>query len=487
MALTKKQRDALPDDDFAMPGKRELPIHDEVHVREAWDMVDRTEGLSEGEKAEARRRILERARRFGIDTSEWKEHPHFEWRWDKPLHHVRLSGFAALGAMSLQLPEVPDHPNRMPFSGVLTYVDMPSDMAVGGSGGKKTYLPRAVAEAALPSLLGMAIDFTPNFDGHDPTRKIGLISDATIIGKAVQIQGFFYAEDFPQECARIRAEKNELGFSYEFKAQTQPMTADVTQIVSGSFTGAAVLYKDKAAYQSTSLAAKAEELTMTEDELKALLAEAIAPIAATLTSVTADIAALKAKGSGDPLQANKDMIEKIKPHATALRNCAAAMEAAGIGLHSTSGHVTVLHHMAAHMEAAAARGETPYIYRDHDWTFRGSVDPHARPNGTLAEDPALKALDDKVSAATTALEALATKITDLQAASFRAATPPDRKTLPAEITSLLAKGHLTEDQTKSGLTEVELSQVLDKAGITNRQDRIATKLAVTQSGLLKAA
>ena len=68
-ALSAKERDALPDHMFAVPGKRALPMHDESHAKLAWDMVDRTEGLTAEEKATARKRILARMREMGMDVS----------------------------------------------------------------------------------------------------------------------------------------------------------------------------------------------------------------------------------------------------------------------------------------------------------------------------------------------------------------------------------------------------------------------------------
>ncbi len=71
-ALDAEQRNKLDADQFAVPGKREMPIHDAEHVKLAWDMVDRTQGLSEAERAEARRRILAKAKSLGLDTQGWK-------------------------------------------------------------------------------------------------------------------------------------------------------------------------------------------------------------------------------------------------------------------------------------------------------------------------------------------------------------------------------------------------------------------------------
>ncbi len=69
--LTTKERDDLAADMFAVPDKRELPIRDRDHVEAAWREVDRTEGLTDAERATARRRILARAHTLGVDTAGW--------------------------------------------------------------------------------------------------------------------------------------------------------------------------------------------------------------------------------------------------------------------------------------------------------------------------------------------------------------------------------------------------------------------------------
>ena len=72
-ALSDAERDQLPDNDFAVPAKRKLRIDDTKHVKLAWDMVDRTQGLTPAERRTARRRILARAAKLGIDTSGWEQ------------------------------------------------------------------------------------------------------------------------------------------------------------------------------------------------------------------------------------------------------------------------------------------------------------------------------------------------------------------------------------------------------------------------------
>lgn len=69
--LSTEEREELDSKEFAVPSKRKLPINDKEHVKLAWDMVDRTEGLTDKEREEARKRILAKAKELGVDTSDW--------------------------------------------------------------------------------------------------------------------------------------------------------------------------------------------------------------------------------------------------------------------------------------------------------------------------------------------------------------------------------------------------------------------------------
>ncbi|HTS37805.1 MAG TPA: hypothetical protein VMH04_19175 [Candidatus Solibacter sp.] len=109
----------------------------------------------------------------------------------------------ALESMALEMPEVKRHPNRAAFRGVLTMVDVPSKRAPSGSNGRRVVLTRAAAEAALPSLLGMALDYAPSFDRHDVQRKVGVITSAEIVGNNLEVGGYLYAKDFPEVVREI--------------------------------------------------------------------------------------------------------------------------------------------------------------------------------------------------------------------------------------------------------------------------------------------
>jgi len=103
-----------------------------------------------------------------------------------------------LQTMAVEMPEVEGHPNRAGFRGVLTMVDTPSTRAPQGSKGKRVLLTRAAAEAAIPSLIGMALDYAPGFDGHDARRKVGVITRAEVVGRKLEVGGYLYAKDFPE-------------------------------------------------------------------------------------------------------------------------------------------------------------------------------------------------------------------------------------------------------------------------------------------------
>ncbi len=119
-----------------------------------------------------------------------------------------------LEAMAVQIPFVDKHPNRVAFEGVLTVVNTASDKAPSGARGHRVMLTRDAAETALPSLLGMGVDYRPGWDGHDARRKIGLLTEADVVGTRLMVRGYLYARDFPEVALAIVAHAPEkLGMS----------------------------------------------------------------------------------------------------------------------------------------------------------------------------------------------------------------------------------------------------------------------------------
>jgi hypothetical protein len=165
-----------------------------------------------------------------------------------------------LRAMAVEFPEVLGHPNRLPFEGVLTLVDVPSDKAPSGSRGHRVVLTREAAEAALPSLLGMAVDYKAGWDGHDARQKCGIITSAELNGKQLAVAGYLFARDFPEMEQKIQIE-GAMGMSYELAdAHVADMRAPIWTLTKATFTGAAILLRDKAAYRETSFRLKRTRL-----------------------------------------------------------------------------------------------------------------------------------------------------------------------------------------------------------------------------------
>ena len=163
-------------------------------------------------------------------------------------------------AMAVEFPEVHGHPNRLPFEGVLTLVDVASDKAPNGAKGHRVVLTRTAAEAALPSLLGMAVDYKAGWDGHDARQKCGIITAAEVDGKRLTVAGYLFARDFPEMEAKIGSGMGvdgAMGMSYELAdAHVADMRAQIWTLTRATFTGAAILLRNKAAYRSTSFRLK---------------------------------------------------------------------------------------------------------------------------------------------------------------------------------------------------------------------------------------
>ena len=121
-------------------------------------------------------------------------------------------------------------------------------------------LTREAALAALPSLMGMAVDYAPGWDGHDARRKCGIITQADVEANRLRVSGYLFGKDFPEVEDRMRrGTAGMMGMSYEIAdAHVEDMNAEIWKLTRATFTGAAILLREKAAYRNTSfqLAAK---------------------------------------------------------------------------------------------------------------------------------------------------------------------------------------------------------------------------------------
>jgi hypothetical protein len=110
----------------------------------------------------------------------------------------------------------------------------------------------------------MALDYAPALDAHDRRRKIGVITEADIVPMReervgpeaqVAVSGFLYEHDFPDVVEELRSGDGTLGMSYEITdAHVVGKSSPIWTVTSFTFTGAAVLRRDKAAYPETRFA-----------------------------------------------------------------------------------------------------------------------------------------------------------------------------------------------------------------------------------------
>jgi len=226
-----------------------------------------------------------------------------------------------LEAMGLMMPTLQDiHPNRLAFTGVVTRVDEPSTRPPNGSRGHRVLIPSYAAEQALPTLIGMGVDVASSMKDHDKRQKIGVITEADIVGKDLVISGHLFAKDFAAEVTDIQRNKAALGFSYEISdVHVEDEQADIWTLTHFIFTGAAILEKRSAAYVKTSIAAHAEEDSMAgvADEVLTKLTK----IDSTLRSIQA------AQQDEDDAAAAKDETSAQEQDATAARYAASALQA----------------------------------------------------------------------------------------------------------------------------------------------------------------
>lgn len=148
------------------------------------------------------------------------------------------------------------HPNLMPFSGTLLLLDEASDQPPHGAETHRILVRKEVAEKRLNTLPGMAINYSSDLTGHDPSRKVGVITEAWIKGNKVKVNGVVWKKDFPQAEKEFKQHKGRLGMSMELgDVWVADKDDDVWDLQDFHFTGATVLLKDHAAYEGTDLAA----------------------------------------------------------------------------------------------------------------------------------------------------------------------------------------------------------------------------------------
>ena len=73
--LSEKRRDKLGDDKFAFPEQRKEPIENASHVRNAIARFNQVEGVSDGDRDAAWKRVKKAAKKYDVEVNEdsWRE------------------------------------------------------------------------------------------------------------------------------------------------------------------------------------------------------------------------------------------------------------------------------------------------------------------------------------------------------------------------------------------------------------------------------
>ena len=76
--LSEKQRDEIPDRQYAFPKEKKEPLEDAAHVRNAIARFNQVEGVTDAERDAAWKRIRSAADKFGVEVKEnhWRELAH---------------------------------------------------------------------------------------------------------------------------------------------------------------------------------------------------------------------------------------------------------------------------------------------------------------------------------------------------------------------------------------------------------------------------
>ncbi len=151
-----------------------------------------------------------------------------------------------------------EHPNGMPWSGILLVTDQVSDQAPTGADGHKILVPKEVAERQLHTLVNMGLNYRSSRDGHAVRNKVGVITKAWMEGNAVKVSGLVWKKDFPEAVQDLKGQR--LGMSMELaKVLVDNPRSPVWKLNDFVFTGATALWPKSAAYHRTALAASKDK------------------------------------------------------------------------------------------------------------------------------------------------------------------------------------------------------------------------------------
>ena len=237
-----------------------------------------------------------------------------------------------LSLSDIQVTQVPQHPNKMLWTGIVTRVGMPSDMAPCGTGGKLLIISEEAAKNAAPSMVNMPLNCEYNqwdypeeaLTGHNTDNIIGAVTSAEVVGNAFVCSGIIWKQNFPVVAYMINNAVESLGFSIE--ADVNAKTEDDIAVTATdiTFTGLATLWKKCAAWQTTEfqqlVASRTKNTTekdgndgMNKEELQVIIDSMLASIDTKITevkaSVEATVAILETKVEASTAKANQQVEE----------------------------------------------------------------------------------------------------------------------------------------------------------------------------------
>ena len=234
----------------------------------------------------------------------------------------------------------------------------------------------------------------------------------------------------------------------------------------------------------------------TQDQLAAIVAAAVKPVADAVTAQGAKIAELEKLPENIAKVQAANHLDKVEPHAKRLEDVAAKMDEAGIGGHATSGHAAVLRKMAETMRADAAEGKMPHVFHSFMGSAERQVDKadEAVAKAVAAVEASFtKKFDEMKAEADKAqkvlkdeLESTKTLLADVKAKAVSQAERPERKTVALSKMDgqLLAKAAIEPNKDTGKLPIEELNKFLATQAHMKPENKIAFKTGLARAGLI---
>ena len=171
--------------------------------------------------------------------------------------------------------------NFLNFAATAGYIGKPTRATP--TGGNRGYNVILGDGANVEELIGSGVNCSygaGGFKKHDKGFKIGVIDNAALDGDRINVSGHLWKSDFPDVCDTIECSKDALGCSVEVYASGVSVDDEAkTQTLQDvHFTGMAIVYKSKAAFEGTQFMcsiAEKEDKILDEKELQAAVDKAV--------------------------------------------------------------------------------------------------------------------------------------------------------------------------------------------------------------------